>query len=159
LSADGVPFLLHDATLQRTTPEHGVASQRTWDRLSRIDAGGWLARTWAGETIPSFEAIATYCLRNGHSLNVEIKPTPGAEAGTGRGVARAAARLWPGAPLPPLLSSFRPDALAAAQKAEPALPRALLLDAWRDGWLEEARTLGCVAVVANYQILDADAIA
>ena len=25
LSADGVPFLLHDATLQRTTPEHGMA--------------------------------------------------------------------------------------------------------------------------------------
>jgi glycerophosphoryl diester phosphodiesterase len=159
LSADRVPFLLHDATLQRTTRERGVASQRTWDQLSRIDAGGWLGRTWAGEALPSFEAIAAWCLRNGHALNVEIKPTPGDEAGTGRIVAQEAARLWRGAALPPLLSSFRPDALAAAQQAEPALPRALLLDAWRDGWLEETRALGCVAVVADYQILDAGAIA
>jgi glycerophosphoryl diester phosphodiesterase len=159
LSADRVPFLLHDATLQRTTPERGVASQRTWDRLSRLDAGGWHGRTWAGETIPSLEAIAAYCVRNGHALNVEIKPTPGDEAGTGRVVAQEAARLWQGTPVPPLLSSFRPEALAAAQAARPALPRALLLDAWRDGWLDEALALGCVAVVADYSILDADAIA
>ncbi len=40
LSADGVPFLLHDATLQRTTPERGTASERQWAELSRLDAGG-----------------------------------------------------------------------------------------------------------------------
>jgi glycerophosphoryl diester phosphodiesterase len=159
LSSDGVPFLLHDTTLQRTTPERGVASQRTWADLSRIDAGGWLGRSWAGETIPSFAAIAAYCVRNGFALDVEIKPTPGDEAGTGRIVAQEAARLWRGAPVPPLLSSFRPESLAAAQAAEPALPRALLLDAWRAGWLEQAQALGCVAVITDYSILDADAVA
>jgi glycerophosphoryl diester phosphodiesterase len=159
LAADGVPFLLHDATLQRTTRERGVASERDWAALSRIDAGGRHSRAYAGETIPSFEAIAGYCLRNGFALNVEIKPTPGAEVDTGRVVAREAARLWNGAEVQPLLSSFRPDALAAAQAAQPALPRALLLDTWRAGWLEETRSLACVAVVANYTILDADTIA
>ncbi|HEX6361325.1 MAG TPA: glycerophosphodiester phosphodiesterase family protein, partial [Albitalea sp.] len=88
----------------------------------------------------------------------EIKPTPGAEAETGRRVAREAARLWRDTAVKPLLSSFRPDALAAAQAAEPALPRALLLDGWRPGWQDEARTLGCVALVADYAILDPDAI-
>ncbi|HEX6362148.1 MAG TPA: glycerophosphodiester phosphodiesterase family protein, partial [Albitalea sp.] len=76
LAADGVPFLLHDATLQRTTRERGVASQRPWADLSRLDAGRWHSRAYAGETIPSFEAIAAYCLSNGFALNVEIKPTP-----------------------------------------------------------------------------------
>jgi len=159
VSCDGVPFLLHDATLQRTTPERGLASQRPWSELSRIDAGGWLNRQFAGETIPSLEAIAAYCLRNGHALNIEIKPTPGDEAGTGRVVAQEAARLWRDAAVPPLLSSFSTEALAAAQAAVPDLPRALLLDGWRAGWLDEARSLGCVAVVADYSILDADAIA
>ena len=159
LSSDGVPFLLHDATLQRTTRERGVAAERTWAELSRIDAGSWHGRTWAGEAIPSFDTIAGYCLRNGHALNVEIKPTPGAEAETGRVVAHEAARLWAGAAVPPLLSSFQPDALAAAKAAQPGLARALLLDGWRAGWLDEARSLGCVAIVADYSILDADAIA
>jgi glycerophosphoryl diester phosphodiesterase len=159
LSADGVPFLLHDATLQRTTPERGRASDRSWDQLSRLDAGGWHSRGFAGEPIPSLEAIARYCLRNGFALNIEIKPTPGDEAETGRVVAREAARLWAGEAVPPLLSSFKPDALAAARDSAPALPRALLLDGLRDGWLQEAQSLGCVAVVTHYGLVDAAMLA
>jgi len=159
LSADGVPFLLHDATLQRTTPERGRASDRSWDALSRIDAGGWHSRGFAGEPIPAFEAIARYCLRNGFALNIEIKPTPGDEAETGRVVAREAARLWAGQAVPPLLSSFQPDALAAARDAAPALPHALLLDSLRSGWFEEAQALGCVAVVTHYGLVDAAMLA
>jgi len=159
LSADGVPFLLHDATLQRTTPERGRASDRSWDALSRIDAGGWHSRGFAGEPIPAFEAIARYCLRNGFALNIEIKPTPGDETETGRVVAREAARLWAGEAVPPLLSSFQPDALAAARDAAPHLPRALLLDSLRSGWFEEAQGLGCVAVVTHYGLVDAAMLA
>lgn len=39
------------------------------------------------------------------------------------------------------------------------MPRALLLDALHDGWLEQARALGCVAVVAMYALLDATVVA
>lgn len=34
LSADGVPFLLHDSTLQRTSNGHGVAGERAWSELT-----------------------------------------------------------------------------------------------------------------------------
>lgn len=159
LSADGVPFLLHDATLQRTTPETGVASERPWSELSRLDAGGWHSRTFAGEPLPSLDTIARYCIRNGFALNIEIKPTPGHNEATGRVVAQHAAALWADEALKPLLSSFQPDALAAARAAVPTLPRALLLDSLRDGWLGEAQGLGCVAIVANCRVLDAAVIA
>ena len=158
LSADGVPFLLHDATLQRTTPESGVASERSWSELSRLDAGGWHSRTFTGEPLPSLDTIARYCIRNGFALNIEIKPTPGHNEETGRVVAQHAAALWADEALKPLLSSFQPDALAAARSAEPSLPRALLLDSLRDGWLAEAQALGCVAIVANHRVLDAPVI-
>ena len=159
LSADGVPFLIHDATLQRTTSGHGPATALTWAELSRLDAGGWHGRTWAGEPIPSFEAIARYCLRNGFALNIELKP-PTAEVAheTGRAVAERAATLWDGEAVPPLFSSFKPEALAGARAGAPGLPRALLLDQLRDGWLEEALGLGCVAVVCHYPLLDAAVI-
>jgi len=158
LSADGVPFLLHDTTLQRTTRERGIAAEREWRELSRLDAGAWHSRAFAGEPLTSFEAIAAYCLRNGFALNVEIKPTPGAEVLTGSVVAHEAARLWGGAAVPLLLSSFSVEALAAAQAAEPHLSRALLIDTLRTGWLDDALALGCATIVANCGVLDATVI-
>jgi glycerophosphoryl diester phosphodiesterase len=157
LSADGVPFLLHDSTLQRTSSGIGPASELSWSELSRLDAGGWHGRGFAGEPMPPLAAIASYCTRNGFALNIEIKPTEGDEAQTGNVVASEAARLWAAsrtaAPLP-LLSSFSPEALKTAREAAPQLPRALLLDKLRDGWLVEATSLGCVAVVTNHNVMD-----
>jgi glycerophosphoryl diester phosphodiesterase len=155
LSADGVPFLLHDATLERTTSGRGPAATLTWSELARLDAGGWHGRTFAGEPVPGFAAIAAFCLRNDFALNVEIKPSPGSERETGRVVAAAAAALWAKAPVPPLLSSFQPAALEGARDSAPQLPRALLLDSLRPGWLDEAEALGCVAVVTSYSVMDA----
>jgi glycerophosphoryl diester phosphodiesterase len=106
LSADGVPFLLHDATLQRTSSGHGIAGALDWSALARLDAGSWHSRGYAGEPLPSLDAIAAFCLR-------------------------------------------------AAQAAGPNLPRALLLDSLRTGWLDEARALGCAGVVTNYAVMDA----
>jgi len=158
LSADGVPFLLHDAELERTSSGTGTASRLNWAELSRLDAGGWHSRAFAGEPPPRLEGIANYCIRNGFALNIEIKPTPDDDARTGRIVAVEAARLWAGHPLPPLLSSFQTEALQAAQQAAPALPRALLIDTLREGWFDDAQALGCVAVVTNFRVMDAAVI-
>ena len=152
LSADGVPFLLHDATLERTTSGQGIAGQQPWSALSRLDAGGWHSRQYAGEPLPTLDAVAAWCLRNGHHLNIEIKPTPGQEAITGEVVAREAARLWAGQAVPPLLTSFKPESLAAAQRAAPQLPRGLLLDRLWGRWLARAQQLECRAVVCEHRL-------
>ena len=155
LSADGVPFLLHDSTLQRTTSGHGPADAHSWADLARLDAGAWHSRGYAGEPMPSFENVARFCLHNGHALDVEIKPMPGAEHETGRVVAAAAEALWRSASTLPLLTSFQPEALQGARATAPALPRGLLLDSLRSGWLDEARALGCAAVITNHAVMDA----
>jgi glycerophosphoryl diester phosphodiesterase len=155
LSADGVPFLLHDTTLDRTTSERGVAGERDWAELSRIDAGGWHSRAYAGEPMPSLDAVARYVQRNGFALNIEVKPTPGFEHTTGRAIGEACLRMWPEAAVSTLLSSFRPDALQGARDAAPGLPRALLVDTLWQGWFEMAQALQCVAVVTNHKLMDA----
>ncbi|WP_422823829.1 glycerophosphodiester phosphodiesterase [Variovorax robiniae] len=159
LSADDVPFLMHDATLDRTTNGHGTGGDKPWSELSLLDAGGWHSRAFAGEPLASFESIARYCLRNGHLLNIEIKPTPGTAGRTGKVVAQRAAELWANAHTPPLLTSFEPDALAAAREAAPDLPRGLLLDAMHPNWLDIAQQLGCVAIVCNHALWDAPTVA
>lgn len=156
LSADGVPFLLHDDTLERTSNGKASAGDLPWAELSQLDAGSWHSRAYAGETLATLQAVAAFVLRNGLSLNIEIKATPGAEGLTGQRVAALVERLWSGQDLPPLLSSFRPEALAAAQATAPALPRALLLDTLWPGWFECAAALGCVAVVSNHRLMDAE---
>ena len=155
LSADGVPFLLHDSTLERTTAASGTAGDLAWAELSQLDAGAWHSRALAGEPLPSLKAVAAYVQHNGFALNVEIKPTPGLERQTGAAVASACAALWPAAQPALLLSSFRPEALQAAREAAPGLKRALLIDTLWSGWFDVAQDLQCAAVVSNHRLMDA----
>lgn len=156
LSADGVVFLLHDATLERTTNGHGTAGKLDWRALSQLDAGSWHSRAYAGEPPMTLEALARHCHARRHWLNIEIKPTPGQERVTGQAVATEAQRLWTGQPdRQPLLTSFRPEALQGALEVAPELPRGLLLDTLWEGWQVWARQLKCVAIVCNHALWDA----
>jgi glycerophosphoryl diester phosphodiesterase len=159
LSADGVPFLLHDTELERTTSGHGLAGDQPWAALSQLDAGAWHGPAFAGEPLPTLAALARCLCANGANANLEIKPTPGTERETGARVAAQAAALWAGQPAPPLLSSFSVEALEAARDAVPALPRALLLERLDDGWAEAAAALGAVAVVFHAPLANAGHIA
>jgi glycerophosphoryl diester phosphodiesterase len=174
LSADGVPFLLHDAELARTTHAAAqigagiegvstIAGEHRWSTLSQLDAGSWHSRVFAGEPLPTLEAVARFCIGNGYFLNIEIKPTPGTERITGEVVAQQAARLWQGVAVPPLLTSFDIPALQGALAAKPELPRGLLIDAlegepW-SAWLGKARALQCQAIVCNHTLWNADTVA
>ena len=55
MSADGVPVLLHDVTLERTTGEVGRVVDKTAAELARISAHhpGRFGETFRGETIPT----------------------------------------------------------------------------------------------------------
>jgi glycerophosphoryl diester phosphodiesterase len=154
LSADGVPFLLHDDTLDRTTSAQGPVGSRSWNELSRIDAGSWHSAAFAGEPVASFEALAAFCVANAYALDLEIKPSPGTDIETGRAAGLWVRKLWRGAP--PLLSSFKPQALAGARDSAPDLPRALLLDTLWPGCMEMAASLDCVAIITNHNLMNAE---
>jgi glycerophosphoryl diester phosphodiesterase len=159
LSADDVPFLMHDADLQRTTGQTGLAGARRWAELSQLDAGSWHSRLYAGEPLPALSAVAAFLQHNGFALDLEIKPTPGTEAHTGATVAAAVARLWHGQALVPLLSSFQGEALRAARDSAPELPRALLLDTLPPDAIEQAQALGCAALITQHERMDAALLA
>jgi glycerophosphoryl diester phosphodiesterase len=159
LSADGQLYLLHDDELNRTTSGQGPAQAMNWADLQRLDAGGWHSASFTGEPLLSLNTLAAWLHANGLMVNLEIKPCPGREAETGRAVAEAVDRLWPPGAVPPVLSSFKPEALAAAQAASPGQTRALLLEGPHVAWLNDAAQLGCVAVVPHHAMLDAGVIA
>ncbi|HWV05154.1 glycerophosphodiester phosphodiesterase [Ralstonia sp.] len=158
LSGDGASVLLHDATLDRTTNGAGRLDALTLGQIAQLDAGSWHSPAYAGEPVPTLAAIARYLRANNFLANIEIKPVPGAEWRTGAAVALDARTLWAGADVPPLLSSFSEEALAAAREAAPELPRALLLDKLPADWLDRLRALDCVALDANHRELTPEII-
>jgi len=153
LSGDGVPVLIHDQKLERTTSGRGQVSAHSAAQLGRLDAGAWKGRRWRGERIPSLAAAGALCRELGLWANVEIKRANGYERRTGEAVARAARTLWQGAALPPVLSSFSPLALAAAREAAPELPRGLLLTRVPAHWELIARDLECSALHCSHRAL------
>jgi glycerophosphoryl diester phosphodiesterase len=156
LSADNIPFLLHDDTLERTTSAHGLAHEQPWKTLKALDAGAWHSPAYAGQMIPALQTIAEHCLMQKHALNIELKPAPGKARAytTGQIVAQAAAHWWGQSPTPPWLSSFSAAALEGAYQGAVHLPRALLVEhVGAEQWYL-ASELQCFAMVVNHQHLN-----
>jgi glycerophosphoryl diester phosphodiesterase len=158
LSSDDVPFLLHDDTLDRTTNGRGPADALSWAELAQLDAGSWHSAAFAGERLPTLAAVAEWALAAAVACNIEIKPMPGSERGTGTAVALAARALWRGAQPPPLLSSFSEESLAAARASAPELARALLVEEVTPDWGDRLSRLDCVALDADFHALDASIV-
>jgi hypothetical protein len=121
LAADGVPVLIHDETLERTTTGRGRVAALDSATLIRLDAGIRHHPAFVGEPLPTLDVALRLCAALGLWANVEIKPAAGLEAETGRVVARHAAAATGGL----LLSSFSSLALRAAAE-EVGLPAARL---------------------------------
>jgi glycerophosphoryl diester phosphodiesterase len=159
LSSDDIGFLMHDTTLDRTTTEHGAASDWTWDELKRLDAGSWHSPNFKEERIPSLNSVLEWAQNGGYTLNLEIKSTPGNSAHCGATIAAQVQASWDAmpdtkGPTPtPLLSSYYATALAGAKQSAPRVPRALLVHHTNNGWLHTAQELGCSACVLYHELV------
>jgi glycerophosphoryl diester phosphodiesterase len=154
LTSDGRCILLHDDTLDRTTNGRGPVARLTFDEVRRLDAGGWFGPDFAGQPVPGLEETIGLLAQLNLGAVVELKPAPGAEAETGRAVAAVLAERWPAALPPPLLSSFKPAALAAAREVAPQLTRALLVGTLPRDWRRQIEALDCAMLHADQRRLD-----
>src|SRR3954463_888507 len=51
-TADGVPVVIHDRTVDRTTSGTGLVADLTMDEVRALDAGSWFAPAYAGLRVP-----------------------------------------------------------------------------------------------------------
>ena len=120
LSADGVPVVIHDDTLERTTDGSGPVAAQSRAGLARLDAGAWFAPEFSGEELPTLQA--TLLLLAGRlRLNLEVKA---ARAGM---AVFDLLRHFPQADA--VISSFDYGLLARLRRSAPELPLAVLQDA------------------------------
>ncbi|MDY0055001.1 MAG: glycerophosphodiester phosphodiesterase [Methyloversatilis sp.] len=153
LSRDGVPLLIHDETLERTTDGHGRVCEHDFAALQRLDAGGWHSPAFAGERLPSLEQALDLLRALDLDANIEIKPARGFEQVTGEAAARLIAARWPSDRQPPLLSSFDFSALDAARRVAPHLPRALLFEEVPDDWRAQMQAHDAMSIHCDHSRL------
>ncbi len=124
LSRDGVPVVIHDATVDRTTSGKGAVSRLSLEELRRLDAGGWFSSSFAGEPVPTLEEVL-YWAEGRLRLNLEIK-----EYAAGQAILQLLPR-YPHARI--LVSSFDHKLLAALRRIDPQLPLGFLVESlfWR----------------------------
>lgn len=157
-TGDGVPVLLHDATLERTTDGVGRLDTSSYERLRAYDAGSWHDERFRGEPVPTLETALAEAAALSLGVDLEIKPTARPEPLIDS-IGRAIARAWPARAPPPLLSSFDADIMAALPRRLPHLPRAVLADSIDQPALSLARRVGAVAIGTNQKYLSATTIA
>src|SRR5258708_14082422 len=136
LSADKVPLLIHDETLDRTTSGQGSVSATSYAGLASLDAGAWFGPEYRGERVPSFEQAGKLCAELGLWANVEIKPAKGFERETAAAAAKLAPELWRGGSPPPPLAAFARGSLQPAPAVAPQFGRRDLTGPTAPGWEE-----------------------
>lgn len=73
-TVDGIPVLLHDDTIDRTSNGTGAISELTFGYVRGLDFGGWFNEKYSGEQIPSFDEFVRFCKCVGLHPYIELKP-------------------------------------------------------------------------------------
>ena len=72
-SADGVLYVMHDRTVDRTTDGSGALELLTSTEIDALDAGRWFAPEFEGAHVPRLDAYLDHLKRRGAGAYVEIK--------------------------------------------------------------------------------------
>ncbi|WP_329114102.1 glycerophosphodiester phosphodiesterase [Streptomyces sp. NBC_01353] len=144
-SEDGVPYILHDTTVDRTTDGTGPIRGLTAAELDALDAGSWFAPAFTGARVPTLAAQLDDLRLRGGNLVLEIKGRHSRDE-----VARIVKELRDhGMTDRVLVQSFDLDALRHTRELAPALPLALLRDKLDPDPVAVARELGLSAYNPN----------
>ncbi len=80
LTRDGIPVVIHDSSLRRTSGLSQRVADLTWAEIRSVNVGSWFAQrqglapgTFAGETVPSLEELFELFQSNDLKLYLEMK--------------------------------------------------------------------------------------
>jgi len=148
ISADGVPFVHHDDTLDRCTNGSGNLRDHTATELDALSAHNGMD-AYRGEPLPRLEAVIELLAARNIGLNLEIKPKAGLAIPTTEAICECIEKCWPES-LGLVFSSFDHSCLALSRERLPTVARGLLVGAVPDTWQQlidqyECQNIHCSA--------------
>jgi len=72
LTSDGIPIVIHDHTLERTTNETGMVNRKIVDEIRELDAGLYFSEEFRGEKVPLLEDMLIR-YQDKILINIELK--------------------------------------------------------------------------------------
>lgn len=150
LSADGIPVVIHDDKLNRTTGTKGYVGDRTAAELQELDAGRWFGRSFAGERIPLLEEVLQVTAGRCR-LNVELKTYGGRYPGMEEKVVEQI-HQW-SLEHDTVVTSFDGAALRRVRSLSSQIRTGLIIDGAPTGLLDELRQLDCSFLSIGYRYL------
>ncbi|MDO4927514.1 MAG: glycerophosphoryl diester phosphodiesterase [Corynebacterium sp.] len=160
--ADGTAIVIHDETLDRTTDLSGDYAHLTATDLDPIDAGSWFSPEFAGEPLPTLDALVRLLNETGMHANIELKGPTGGKQHAERLITQVTQSL---AALRPenqvLISSFNHVLLARFKEQAPQYPVACLFErhTFNSDWRTIAELVGASAIHPEDDGLTAEQIA
>jgi glycerophosphoryl diester phosphodiesterase len=122
-SADGVPIVIHDFTVDGTTDGSGRVAEMRLAQLKQLDAGSCFDPAFAGERIPTLEEVLEAV---GGRLLLDIELKDFSLRGSGLEQAVVAQVEQHGLENRVLFSSFNPFSLRRVKRVAPHIPVGLL---------------------------------
>lgn len=121
-TADGVPVVIHDRTVDRTTTGTGHVADLTSAEVATLDAGSWLSPAYAGTRVPTLAETLDLLVPTEPTLLLEIKPP------ATLGEVKAIADLLAERNLHPrtIVQSFAPEIVRLTREVAPGIRRGLL---------------------------------
>ncbi|MNJ26692.1 Glycerophosphoryl diester phosphodiesterase [compost metagenome] len=153
LSKDGVPILIHDFTLNRTTDGRGPVKEKTLEELKRLDAGSWKSKVFKGERLITLdEFLKGVCGRL--RANIEIKTRGNLYPGIEEKVVAAIKRHRMEHDV--VLTSFEPRILAKIKEIARGIHTGLIIEGKPKDLLLRLELLGCSFLSISHRYLSAD---
>lgn len=160
LSADGVPVVIHDFALDRTTDGSGAVGEHTVAQLRRLDAGAWFDPSFAGQRIPTLEeTLDRLAGRTDRRVLVNVELKAGSTQYPGIERACAAILQQYATEVQLVVSSFDHRALTTLADQAPAIPTGVLHVARMVDTAAYARRVHAAAVHPLAATVDAQSVA
>jgi len=162
LTADGVPVVIHDPRVDRTTDGRGEVGHLTLDQLRRLDAGAWFAPQFAGERIPVLDDVLALCAAGAGRVRLflELKPGGGPPL-----VDAALAALARTPEVPVAIISFDATQVELVARRQPDRPLGYLVSkrqltaAGEAALLDQTRRLGASCIAPQHEPITAAFVA
>ncbi|XP_035516146.1 glycerophosphodiester phosphodiesterase 1 [Morone saxatilis] len=127
-SADGVPVLMHDETVDRTTNASGPLSQFRMSELAKLDAAAKhrLRDKFAGEKIPTLEEAVEECIKLQLTIYFDVKGHPDEAAAALKELYKRHPVLYNSS----IVCSFEPKVIYRMRQSDPDVVTALTHRPW-----------------------------
>lgn len=155
LSADGIPVVVHDVSVDRCSNGQGRVADLSWAELQQLDAGSWFDPAFSGEGLPCLEQVLLLCIELNLSVNLELKVHPGddIEALCQQVALVIRASQYPAQNL--IISSFDYQTMHQIKMQLPLVKRGQIWKQITEDWQTQLTAIDAYSVHCNYKYLTA----